>query len=40
MVDVGDVEAIVASWSGVPVEKLSAQDEQKFISLVRKILLS
>lgn len=37
VVDVGDVEAIVASWSGVPVEKLSAEDEQKFISLVRRM---
>lgn len=33
VVDVGDVEAIVASWSGIPVEKLSVEDEKKFFEL-------
>lgn len=33
IVDVEHIEAIVASWSGIPVEKLSTNDAEKLVSL-------
>ena len=30
-----DIEAVVSSWTGVPVEKLTQDDRDKLLSLVR-----
>lgn len=35
VVGVGDIEAIVAAWTGVPVERLTEDDMTKLVRLVR-----
>lgn len=35
VVDIGDIEAVVSAWTGIPVERMAEDEKERLLALVR-----